>query len=206
MSNIQITISNIQENFDQQTINRGLAYYTDKKVLEITIYNKTANTLFASEIIIFSRVRGSTIYEQKIVLPNGDGSEIEGECSCPVGYNCKHVAAVLFKVMKEQQSTPNVAREQKMLNREAQTWLNKFIETTKEANIHLKEEPQDEFLLYRLFEYRNYDNSDLEFYRAKRLKRGGISKGTLVSRENLFIDYEWRSYINDIDKKLLPYY
>jgi len=48
-----------------------------------------------------AKVRGSgrSIYSQTIALKWSDYGRlvnIEGDCSCPIGYNCKHVAAVLF--------------------------------------------------------------------------------------------------------------
>jgi superfamily II DNA or RNA helicase len=51
--------------------------------------------------MVFSRVRGSggASYTQSIALgwsDDGHLAGIDGECSCPIGYNCKHVAAVLF--------------------------------------------------------------------------------------------------------------
>ena len=51
--------------------------------------------------LLFGEVRGSgrSIYSQTISLDwSADGrlTGIDGECSCPVDYNCKHVAAVLF--------------------------------------------------------------------------------------------------------------
>ena len=51
--------------------------------------------------LLFSLVRGSSrsSYSQTISLSwsiDGRLIGIEGDCTCPVGYNCKHVAAVLF--------------------------------------------------------------------------------------------------------------
>ncbi|HWD39162.1 MAG TPA: SWIM zinc finger family protein, partial [Fimbriimonas sp.] len=52
---------------------------------------------------IYGRVRGEAIspYEQVIALEkNGVGFAVSGECSCPAGFNCKHVAAVLIRLMR----------------------------------------------------------------------------------------------------------
>lgn len=37
---------------------------------------------------------GGKVYEQSVSLWNDDHLEVSGSCSCPVGYNCKHVAAI----------------------------------------------------------------------------------------------------------------
>ncbi|KAF3999842.1 DEAD/DEAH box helicase [Glaciimonas immobilis] len=52
---------------------------------------------------LISRVRGNQaeIYDQKITLTDIDGSvDIEGICSCPVGYNCKHVVAAMLTYLQ----------------------------------------------------------------------------------------------------------
>ncbi|MEH3145407.1 MAG: DEAD/DEAH box helicase [Methylobacterium frigidaeris] len=48
--------------------------------------------------IINTRVRGSAPrpYDQSIMIGPGSPAIIEGECTCPVGFNCKHVAAALL--------------------------------------------------------------------------------------------------------------
>ncbi|MCH9741321.1 MAG: DEAD/DEAH box helicase family protein [Epsilonproteobacteria bacterium] len=204
MTDFHLTLNDIQDNFDQRTIMRGNEYYLDNRVMELKSYKTTSYKTGISVTTLFSKVSGSRNYDQKIVLPNAENSNIDAECTCPVGYNCKHVVAVLFQLMSEHRPTPKVIGHKEILDPQAQKWLNQFIKTNRDAQTFLVEEPKDEFLIYRLFEYRYYDHSDLEFYRAKVLKRGGISKGSVLSRENLFNDYTWKSYISDIDKKLIP--
>ena len=206
MIDSQLTLNDIQNNFDKTTILRGNEYYLDGRVVEVKSYKTTSYKLTVPIVTLFSKVRGSRLYDQKIVMPNAENSRVEGECSCPVGYNCKHVVAVLFQVMSEHQPTPSpkVMKHQNVMDIEAKKWLNKFIQTTNETQTLSVEEPKEEFLIYRLFEYRYYDNSDLEFYRAKVLKKGGISKGSILSRENLFDNYTWKDYVENIDKEIIP--
>jgi len=58
---------------------------------------------------IEGRVQGSApmAYRANIaLLPAADGSvAIRGSCTCPVGYNCKHVAALLIESMARPGST-----------------------------------------------------------------------------------------------------
>ena len=51
--------------------------------------------------------------------PDGRLSQVDGHCSCPIGYNCKHVAAVLLDVaqtlvdvIKKPTATKNLNRTQ----------------------------------------------------------------------------------------------
>ena len=204
MIDSQLTLSDIQDNFDQTTIFRGNEYYLDGRVVEVKTYKTTSYKLSEPIVTLFSKVRGSRLYEQKIVMPNSENNRVEGECSCPVGYNCKHVVAVLFQVLNEQQPRLKVMKHGNVKDIDAQKWLNKFIQTTKETPTFPVEELKVEFLIYRIFENKYYDKSELEFYKAKVLKKGGISKGSVLSRENLFDNYTWKNYIENIDREIIP--
>lgn len=83
---------------------------------------------------IEGRVRGSGAmpYTVRIALaPAADGSvAIRGSCTCPVGYNCKHVAALLIESMARPGSAGRVAVTQAptqplpvTLPHEAESWL-----------------------------------------------------------------------------------
>jgi len=72
---------------------RGRAYAHQGRVTKFSVTEGRQN--------VVGRVRGSgkNSYSQTILLDwSADGRliGIEGECTCPIGYNCKHVAAVLF--------------------------------------------------------------------------------------------------------------
>ncbi len=57
------------------------------------------NTLLAS-----CRGSGSQTYQQRITLhPYGQGWGVTGNCSCPVGFNCKHVASALLTLQTQQE-------------------------------------------------------------------------------------------------------
>ena len=57
------------------------------------------NTLLAS-----CRGSGSQTYQQRITLhPYSQGWGVTGNCSCPVGFNCKHVASALLTLQTQQE-------------------------------------------------------------------------------------------------------
>ncbi len=68
--------------------------------------------------IVFGQVRGTARrpYEQTIEIGEGvrGGFSIAGECTCPVGFNCKHVAAVLLHGLRSTQSFADPSSEQRV--------------------------------------------------------------------------------------------
>ncbi|MBN2232336.1 MAG: DEAD/DEAH box helicase [Deltaproteobacteria bacterium] len=76
-----------------ETFRRGRKYFTDGRVLSCDLDNRG---------FVVATVRGSYSqhYSQTILVTFnllGD-IEIRGHCTCPMNYNCKHVAAVLIEV------------------------------------------------------------------------------------------------------------
>ncbi|MCC6002270.1 MAG: SWIM zinc finger family protein, partial [Pararhodobacter sp.] len=72
--------------FDAATLQRGRDYA--RRGLVVAVEPLSGGGLRGQ----VSNGRGQT-YQQRIVLERGI---VDGTCSCPVGYNCKHVAAVLL--------------------------------------------------------------------------------------------------------------
>jgi superfamily II DNA or RNA helicase len=74
---------------------RGRKYQREGRVRELTITPDLKT--------IAGRVRGDSgdTYRQNITLSavKGGRTSIEGVCSCPMGYNCKHVAAALIEAL-----------------------------------------------------------------------------------------------------------
>ena len=51
-----------------------------------------------------SRGSGAQTYQQRITLNHyGQGWGVSGKCSCPVGFNCKHVASALLTLQSQQE-------------------------------------------------------------------------------------------------------
>jgi hypothetical protein len=92
---------------------RGLDYLRQNRVVDWT------ERVGEHAIEIDARVRGSAVYRQQIIVRQfGVHREIDGECSCPVGYNCKHVASVLLAWHAAQADTdPAGVRVQRWLDR-----------------------------------------------------------------------------------------
>lgn len=76
---------------------RGQRYAEEQRVLDIRVDGEGG--------VIYSIVSGGEDYEQEINLAPGQRqARISGYCDCPVGFNCKHVSAVLLTVMQQLES------------------------------------------------------------------------------------------------------
>jgi hypothetical protein len=92
-----ITDDDIRRVMSHRAFEAGLEYQMDGRVHDLrTISDGTT---------IQARVRGSgrATYEQTILLVRGPKGRLvpSGSCSCPVGFNCKHVAAVLLEYQEQ---------------------------------------------------------------------------------------------------------
>ncbi|MDI6720958.1 MAG: hypothetical protein QMD85_01115, partial [Candidatus Aenigmarchaeota archaeon] len=67
----------------QTMFQRGLEYYRQGRVKNVTVFGNKVK----------SKVFESAKYSVQIEI---DDKNIYGECTCPVGDSCKHVAATLF--------------------------------------------------------------------------------------------------------------
>jgi superfamily II DNA or RNA helicase len=98
-------------------LDRGRQYQAQGRVLSTDL--QKGGTLLAA------MVRGSSqkVYKQIIRIErNRRGAlEITGQCSCPVHYNCKHVAAALVEVARQQVGT--TLRSAENLALELGVWL-----------------------------------------------------------------------------------
>jgi superfamily II DNA or RNA helicase len=77
------------------SVTHGRSYQRERRVLKAR--------MDPDSLLVTGEVRGSGShrYRQRIQLtPRESGIAIDGECSCPVGHNCKHVAAVLLEVLR----------------------------------------------------------------------------------------------------------
>ena len=78
------------QQFDRTTLQRAMALEPERAMLAMQVQGRT----------LLTRLQGSGAgaYEQRIELPVDRrlGLRVQGHCSCPMGFNCKHVAAALM--------------------------------------------------------------------------------------------------------------
>lgn len=119
---IAFTLTDIRSQIDSRSYTRGEEYVRQQRVLAFE----------EDDDVIYGTVQGSgrQIYEQNIRLSrSGKKLEIFGDCSCPVEYNCKHVAAVLIDYLRLSQTVDKpVDSDSTMtaLPRAVSTWLSRL--------------------------------------------------------------------------------
>jgi hypothetical protein len=86
---MQYTLDDIRSNFDSGTYSRGRSYAQNGHVRSVIV----------DDVSIQSKVKGSggQLYRQSIsVARRRQGIHFDGNCSCPMDHNCKHVVAALL--------------------------------------------------------------------------------------------------------------
>ncbi len=116
---MQFTLNDILQDFDSGTFGRGTDYARRGNVLSVVDTGKH----------IEAAVKGSSgeVYEQEIGWTQGRrGVMFEGSCTCPVGFNCKHVVAALLKYLEQMSSTPAVPVPMSNLPNAVAGWLQRL--------------------------------------------------------------------------------
>lgn len=82
----------LHRSFDERVIQRGAAYVSEHRVIHIGAAS--------IENVITALVQGSGAEPYSVVLRVLDSPpRLDGQCTCPVSYNCKHAAAVALAVI-----------------------------------------------------------------------------------------------------------
>ncbi|MEL7449160.1 MAG: DEAD/DEAH box helicase [Pseudomonadota bacterium] len=92
--------SKLESLFPSAFVERGRSYFADRRVLA---FDATSDGSAIS-----SRVAGTgdAVYECFIQVAQRD---VQGRCTCPVGYNCKHVVATLLYAQAQRMGMPGDA-------------------------------------------------------------------------------------------------
>ena len=79
-----------QREIPSKSYSRGIAYFRSGAVKEIGMSR--------NPLAVYGRVKGNTLYMVRVAWTEG---RFRSMCSCPVGENCKHAAALLMEVRSE---------------------------------------------------------------------------------------------------------
>ena len=182
----------ILEDTDPASYSKGLRYFEQDRVKSLDV-EKIDDDL----IKLTATVQGnaSSPYKQKIFIDGLDEglTSIEGECTCPMGFNCKHVVAACLKY----QSAPD--QHTKNAN-QCLNWLEKFIES---GQVNSASGTDTEFLAYILSFSHSANELSVKFVRTHPLKKGGLSKGRNVLLDNLTNMYFQRTAMLPIDEDIV---
>ena len=183
--------SDIRYECEDSAYEQGKAYYEQGRVLELVV--KSEGALFVQ---LNATVKGNGVipYKQNIRIvwkPNFSASEITGNCTCPNGYNCKHVAAVCLKYLERSQA-PNQAATTNCLD-----WLASLATSTP-----AKTPDNNEVIIFVLKPGKNVHEVIFDLIVTKHKKNGGLHKGRRLSLSNLRYSYSYMGYVQPEDTEI----
>ncbi|GAA5481265.1 DEAD/DEAH box helicase [Haloferula sargassicola] len=162
-----------RDSFDLKAIRRGLGYADSPRISKLSV-----SPAGDSEILIQASVKGTarTPYQVEIEIYT-IGSELHGssECSCPVGSQCKHGAAILEYLSKQKASASEKQAPAPKLPSEVSNWL-RLLEV-ESGNVHRNPATNYDFLAYCIEPPSIYDSSRspvLELRKASESPRNGL--------------------------------
>ncbi|HED35170.1 MAG TPA: DEAD/DEAH box helicase [Gammaproteobacteria bacterium] len=192
--------SDIKNETDSGSFNRGLSYYAQGRVSSLIIDEADEHTVYFD-----SKVNGSgrNTYKQEILIKAIYGSiDITGHCSCPVGYNCKHVVASCFEYLARYTPDKQAKAHDRSSGAENKSlfWLNEFANAGSSKRIQgstAAAGPKSEFINYILSSSRS--GVSIRLLKNHLLKNGGPGKGRPVNLDRILDSYSRGKYVQDID-------
>ncbi len=98
-----LTKSGIKSAYNSSTYHKGKGYHAARYVVDLHIAH-----ISTTESLVKARVQGTTLYSVSIGIKNTKHAiHLDGECSCPLKKNCKHIVATLLQAMEHQASVVN---------------------------------------------------------------------------------------------------
>ncbi len=113
VTSVQLDVGDIEYAVGRTTFDRGAAYARQGRVKQIEWDSK--------EVALYGTVLGrGDVYQTSVYFDFVRGNVVQfaqGECTCPMGYNCKHVAAVVVAATQTDQpskKSPKVTWERSL--------------------------------------------------------------------------------------------
>ena len=187
----RILQSDIRHACGDTYFNRGKQYYSAGHVLELDIIlDKALYTVFEAEV----KGSGSSYYEQSIRVDwrkDYSSARIDGDCTCPMHFNCKHIAAACLEFIDLIEQDMNFVGTPSCLQ-----WLDNFDEP------EVIQDRSKEFIAYILKPSKADYRFSLELYITKENKKGGLNKGRKTTFSNLRYSYSYTDYIQTVDEEI----
>ena len=184
--------SDIRYECGDSSYEQGRSYFEKGQVVNLTVKNEGA--LFVQ---LNASVKGSKTnpYQQNIRIiwrPDFSAAQIKGDCSCPVGYNCKHVAAACLMYQNSNQTHSSSPDTSSCL-----AWLDSLNEPApQQRNIY------QEFIAYILKPGNTKYEFTVDFLITKANKSGRLGKARKTTLANLRYSYSYLSYIQPLDEEI----
>ena len=197
----KLNIDRIKPLFDEGSFKRGTDYWEGGRV------RRAKMTEDGAELSVQSSVSGSRglVYHQEIEIYEYDNLiEVSGECTCPVGINCKHVVAVLCELI----DSHSVKASSGGIDQPVDEWLELLSKT---SALHDSGEATsdsgevDQHLLYLVSpEPASVAGSNFKIsvsvFKTRQLRKGGFGKPSKYSFDRFGIGYYFDDFVMPADK------
>jgi len=133
--------------FDRQTLSRAKNYLNSSRILNLTVFKRDGS------VTLSANVRGSlgSFYDTEIQLFQGENRtwRFMEDCSCPVGRECKHAAALLMKVADLLEELPQgLQQPAETGDFELTEWLSRVTAPPKTETDTKEKKPNTNFVAY----------------------------------------------------------
>ncbi len=191
---MNLNIYELKNYMSSNDFSRGNSYFKNSKVRMCLVKEDSDEKL-----VLTGNVKGSysSNYSQSIIISRIGKLSITGNCSCPVGYNCKHVVAVCLEYIHNGK-TKAIITQPKALKSDLDKWLDSFEEEDEDNYI---DEQKEYFITYRLFG-KDRGKDELKFYKSKYLKSGELGKGTQLDGYKFVDSYYYTDIKNEVDNEI----
>lgn len=151
---------------------------------------------------VVASVRAEDRLPCQVQITRSDAALIENQCSCPMGENCKHVAAVLYEWMDELEGDAGEPAAAPIGPFAFGQWLG-ALENVKDGSAPSTEYADSikQRLIY-ILEPDGDQDIRLHFVTARLLKSGGYGKAVAYDAANI-LQYSVPQYILSVDEKIL---
>ncbi len=187
---LEYNLKDIKNSFGLPTYERGKKYFELNKVIKCK-YSPELGKIIGS---VAGAAQDSYSTNVEIKPSNRSGTVIiKSQCSCPVGWNCKHAVALLFA--HQQQLTPNDPYQAWLKTLAAKPATKKPTfpgnELVDQAIFLLSQSSEDKSLL-------------VEVGSAQKLKGGEYGRFSAKRLEELTNDYSWsNNWLTETDKNIV---
>jgi superfamily II DNA or RNA helicase len=190
----------LNDNFDSGAILRGRDYFKNKRVKSISISNDDRR--------LASKVLGhkGAIYRTHIHIVNDDfisDMDVEGECSCYVGFNCKHVVATLLEAKKQKFTLFSAAQgmEHEQGVTPATEAFNQWFDEVRSRDMGPVVKPLKPGNVFYVLQKSPYSNEKMgiQLFIANRLKNGTYGKAKKYNA----LTGSHRAYLNTVDEEII---
>lgn len=173
---------------------RGEAYYSQGRVISLDVDNIDEDTVALYAVVSGS---GRKVYQLDISIEQlDDGIIIDGSCTCPMDYNCKHVAAACLAYQQQKVSSLFTLRKPEG---DCLVWLDQFEQLASET---APEPSHKDFLIYVLKPKGKTGHICVDLHVTRLLKKGGLSKGRSISLNQISSNYYYPDYMQQEDIRI----